>query len=254
MNRTDPVRGTVRFGATVDFWHTLAIPRPEATPQIAAFRRAAWTRALARAGATHPPSAKQLARFESWCAREERNGRAPGPRRQADWMAELTGHRVREAPLFRDLDRGILSVPIDPAAGARRVLGRLRRAGFGIALLSNLIFESPQAVHRLLRRWDILAYFDAVVTSASAPWSKPDPRIYHRALRRLGVRPARAIHLGDLPLDVEGARAAGMAAALIDPRGGRSARPRDPRVVGFGSWDEITVERLRRAILAPEVA
>ncbi|MHB1435466.1 MAG: HAD family hydrolase [Thermoplasmata archaeon] len=252
MSRTNLQRDAGRFGVTVDFWHTLAIPRPEAIPQIEANRRAAWNRALARAGAARLVSARQFSRFERWCASEERHGRAPRIRRQADWMERLTGRRVRVVPLLRDLDRSVLSAPIGLAPGARPVLGRLRRAGFEIALLSNLIFESPQAIRRLLRRWEILPYFDAIVTSPEAPWSKPDPRFYLRALRRLKVPPARAIHLGDLPLDIEGARAARMAAARIDPHLELTARSPDPRVLRFRSWTEVSVESLRHAVLAPE--
>lgn len=254
MIRTTPPRSDGRFGATIDFWHTLAIPRPEAIPGIVAARRASWIRALTRARAAHLPSEAEFARFERWCAAEERKGRAPDLQRQAGWMAQRTGGRVQVTPLRRDLDRGILAAPIELAPGARPVLARLRRAGFRIALLSNLIFESPRAIRQLLTRWEILAYLDAMVTSADAPWSKPDPRIYRRALRRLGVAPSRAIHLGDLPLDVEGARAARMAAARIDPHSRRPARRTDPRVVGYASWKEVTVESLRQTILAPEAA
>jgi HAD superfamily hydrolase (TIGR01509 family) len=254
VSRATVLSPPVRFGATVDFWHTLAIPRPEAIPAIEASRRASWVRALTRAKARRLPSEGQFVRFERWCASEERKGRAPGLPRQARWMAELTGGRVQVAPLLRDLDRGILSAPIDLAPGARPVLARLRRAGFRIALLSNLIYESPKAVRRLLRRWEILSLFDTLVTSADAPWSKPDPRIYRRALRRLGVAPSGAIHIGDLPLDTEGARSAGMAAARLAPRPRRPVRSTDPRTVWYGSWGEVTVESLRRTILAPEAA
>jgi len=252
VNRSTSRGGLGRFGATVDFWHTLAIPSPEATDQIEADRRAAWNRALTRTGAVRLPSERQFARFEQWCAREERRGRAPHIERQAEWMEQLTGHRVRVAPLLRDLDRGILRAPIGLAPGARPVLARLRRGGFRLALLSNLIFESPRAIRRLLRRWDILTYFDAVVTSPEAPWSKPDPRFYRRALLQLKVPPARAVHLGDLPLDVEGARAARMAAAWIHPLPGTGVGDLGPRAVRYGSWAEVTVEDLRRTILAPE--
>ncbi len=47
---------------------------------------------------------------------------------------------------------------------------------------------------------------------------KPDPRIFHLAAERMGVRPADALYVGDIfEIDVEGARAAGMHAVLLDP-------------------------------------
>jgi HAD superfamily hydrolase (TIGR01509 family) len=51
---------------------------------------------------------------------------------------------------------------------------------------------------------------DTIVTSAEAGAAKPDPAIFRLALERLRVQPERALHVGDEPLDEEGARAAGM--------------------------------------------
>ena len=48
---------------------------------------------------------------------------------------------------------------------------------------------------------------------------KPDPRIFHLALEKAGVRPEEAMHVGDLPEeDAEGARRAGVRPILIDRR------------------------------------
>jgi FMN phosphatase YigB (HAD superfamily) len=48
--------------------------------------------------------------------------------------------------------------------------------------------------------------------------AKPDPEIFHLALKRLGTQASDAVMLGDVPkFDVDGARAAGVRAVLIDP-------------------------------------
>ena len=58
---------------------------------------------------------------------------------------------------------------------------------------------------------------DVIVTSALVGWEKPDPRTFFAALDPLGVAPEDALHIGDQVLsDVKGARAIGMAAAIID--------------------------------------
>ena len=58
----------------------------------------------------------------------------------------------------------------------------------------------------------------AVLDSRSSASSKPDPAIFHLALEVLGVAPARAIHVGDMPAaDVAGALAAGVRPVLVDP-------------------------------------
>jgi HAD superfamily hydrolase (TIGR01509 family) len=49
-----------------------------------------------------------------------------------------------------------------------------------------------------------------VVTSAEVGLPKPDPAVFRRALELLGVRPERALHVGDSESDETGARAAGM--------------------------------------------
>ena len=53
-------------------------------------------------------------------------------------------------------------------------------------------------------------FFTTVVTSARAGAAKPDPAIFRLALAELGVGPERALHVGDEPIDEEGARAAGL--------------------------------------------
>ena len=53
--------------------------------------------------------------------------------------------------------------------------------------------------------------------SAIEETGKPQPEIFLRTCRRLGVAPAEALHVGDsLREDYEGARAAGLRALLLD--------------------------------------
>jgi HAD superfamily hydrolase (TIGR01549 family) len=91
------------------------------------------------------------------------------------------------------------------------VLDELRRAGLGIGLVSNGIRDLTQFVahHRL----DV----DAIVDSRTHGRVKPHPTIFQAALEALGVGAADAVMVGDsLEEDVEGARALGMRAILID--------------------------------------
>lgn len=59
----------------------------------------------------------------------------------------------------------------------------------------------------------------AVLDSTVVGFEKPDPRIFELALRRLGgVRPERAVHVGDsVHFDVAGARAVGVRPIHLDP-------------------------------------
>jgi putative hydrolase of the HAD superfamily len=88
--------------------------------------------------------------------------------------------------------------------GAREAVERLRRLGLELAVVSN--WDIALSEHLPNVGLDGLA----VVTSAEAGAPKPDPAVFHLALERLGVRPDRALHVGDSEADEEGARAAGM--------------------------------------------
>jgi putative hydrolase of the HAD superfamily len=91
------------------------------------------------------------------------------------------------------------------------VFDELRRASLRLAVVSNGIRDLTQFVadHRL----DV----DAVVDSRSHGRVKPHPTIFRAALERLDVEPSDAVMVGDsLEEDVEGARALGMRAILID--------------------------------------
>jgi putative hydrolase of the HAD superfamily len=91
------------------------------------------------------------------------------------------------------------------------VLDELRGAGLGIGLVSNGIRDLTEFVahHRL----DV----DAIVDSRTHGRVKPHPTIFRAALDLLAVDPADAVMVGDsLEEDVEGARALGLRAILID--------------------------------------
>ena len=91
------------------------------------------------------------------------------------------------------------------------VLEELRAAGLGIGLVSNGIRDLTEFVahHRL----DV----DAIVDSRRHGRVKPHPTIFQAALELLGVDAADAVMVGDsLEEDVEGARALGLRASLID--------------------------------------
>ena len=99
-------------------------------------------------------------------------------------------------------------------AGVAEALQRLRAGGFRLAVVSN----SEGTVEAMLIEQQLRDYFDTVVDSAVVGVAKPDPRIFEIALERLGVAAADALMVGDSPsADVDGASAAGVRAALIDP-------------------------------------
>jgi putative hydrolase of the HAD superfamily len=101
-------------------------------------------------------------------------------------------------------------------------LERLRSAGLRLAVISNWDERLP----RLLEGLGLARFFDELVLSCEVGVEKPHPAIFAAAARRLGAEPARLVHVGDRRLeDLEGARAAGWHALLVDR--GRAPR-REP--------------------------
>jgi HAD superfamily hydrolase (TIGR01549 family) len=94
------------------------------------------------------------------------------------------------------------------------VLGALRRAGLKLGLVSN----TSRDLDAFVRHFGIDV--DAWISSGSHGKVKPSPLIFAAALDLLGVTAADAVMVGDSPEDdVEGARASGIRAILLDRAG-----------------------------------
>jgi putative hydrolase of the HAD superfamily len=116
-----------------------------------------------------------------------------------------------ESFLARHRDHGLWSRPLE---GARDALDATLAMGLRIAVVSN---SDGRAEQHLIES-GVRAGLEFVVDSQLVGVEKPDPRIFHLALDRLGVVPERAIYVGDLlSIDARGARAASMQFVLVDP-------------------------------------
>lgn len=93
------------------------------------------------------------------------------------------------------------------------VLTRLRKHRIFTAVISN----ADSDVTRLCLQMGFAEQMDLIVTSALVGWEKPDARTFYAALEPFNLPASSALHVGDQPAsDVKGARAIGMAAALLD--------------------------------------
>jgi putative hydrolase of the HAD superfamily len=100
---------------------------------------------------------------------------------------------------------------------AAPALAELRAAGMRLVCVSNWDVSLPD----VLARCGLAGALDDVVTSAAVGAPKPDPRIFQVALEVAGCTAGETVHVGDTPEeDVDGARAAGIRALLIDRSGG----------------------------------
>jgi putative hydrolase of the HAD superfamily len=100
--------------------------------------------------------------------------------------------------------------------GTHDALERFKSEGYKLAIVSN----ADGQVESDARRHGLARFFDAIIDSAVVGVAKPDPRIFHIALERIGIAPEDALYAGDIyAIDVLGARAAGVDARLIDQHG-----------------------------------
>ncbi len=122
--------------------------------------------------------------------------------------------------------------------GAEGCLRRLRERGFRLGLISNATATTAFVVSPLRLR-DLL---DLLVFSYEAGAVKPDPAIFHRALRRAPCRPEEALFVGDgANRELDAARDLGFATLQMDhPVKALSFRdpdglssPDHPRVASF---------------------
>ena len=94
------------------------------------------------------------------------------------------------------------------------VLDHLRGRGVKVGLVSNTSRDLDAFVRHFAL--DVDAWISSVVHGKV----KPSPTIFRAALEQLGVEAAAAVMVGDSPLDdIDGARALGMRAYLIDREG-----------------------------------
>jgi putative hydrolase of the HAD superfamily len=182
-----------------------------------------YARVFREDGARFGPDAMREALLSAWERVQaepvgDRYGGVSGE--EAFWRTFLTGVRAsldggavsnaafgRLAAHFRDPGSWAVYGDVLPT------LEDLAARGLALAVISNWDSHLP----RLLEALRLAPFFRVVSVSAIEATGKPSPEIFRRTCLRLGVSPAEALHVGDSPRDdVEGARAAGLSALLID--------------------------------------
>jgi putative hydrolase of the HAD superfamily len=90
----------------------------------------------------------------------------------------------------------------------------LRDAGYATAILSNMPADKLSYM-RKLPAFDWIREFPVAVFSCDHRMVKPEPEIYRLCLRLLAKKPGECLFLDDSSQNVEGGRAAGIAALLL---------------------------------------
>lgn len=96
------------------------------------------------------------------------------------------------------------------------VLKVLRQKGYILGIVSNW----DSRLVPLCEKMNIHHHFDFILASAVVGSSKPHHGIFHEALKKSGVEPEEAIHIGDsIKDDYEGSSTLGIRALLLDRDG-----------------------------------
>jgi histidinol-phosphate phosphatase family protein len=142
------------------------------------------------------------------------------PLRPAAVLFDRDGTLVRDVPYNRSRSR------VEPVAGARRALDRLRAAGVPVGVVTN-----QSGIGRQLVTADAVADVNRRVEELLGPMStwavcphapeddcacrKPAPGLVLRAARVLGISASRCAVVGDIGSDVDAACAAGARPILV---------------------------------------
>ncbi len=136
---------------------------------------------------------------------------------------------------FRELNRIYRDERSDRTAaitGWRQVLAAARAHG-PIGLITN--FNDGPMQREKIRGAGLEEQFDGVYISGEVGVWKPEPGIFEHAAADLSVAPRDCVHIGNsIQSDVEGARAAGMTAVLVE----EDDRPRPSSLNGDVAWCE----------------
>lgn len=92
------------------------------------------------------------------------------------------------------------------------VLATLQSRGFRLGVCSN---KPVMLTRRILANLGLLEAMDVVLGPESVPRRKPAPDMLLAASERLGLPTARVLYVGDMAIDIEAARAAGVAVWVV---------------------------------------
>jgi HAD superfamily hydrolase (TIGR01509 family) len=111
----------------------------------------------------------------------------------------------QDADLYHQVLRGMTDL-VRVHDGITEVLAELRGRGVPLAVFTG---NSQQAAAYLLEGTGLRSYFDVVLGGDQVARPKPAPDGVRAAAQALGLDPGRCLYVGDSPLDVGAAEAAG---------------------------------------------
>jgi 2-phosphoglycolate phosphatase len=132
-------------------------------------------------------------------------------------MSELVPNAPSEVAMaiYRDHHDTVMSQLTELLPGVAETLAKLHESGVRLAICSN---KPSRFTKQLVRDLGIADRFDTVLGPDDVGVPKPNPTMLHEAMNRLAVSSHETLYVGDMIVDVEVARAAGVPVWIL--RGG----------------------------------
>jgi HAD superfamily hydrolase (TIGR01549 family) len=130
-----------------------------------------------------------------------------------DTLLAHTGH-VGDKSISREVTElwGSYHDDLELVEGAQKVIDELRNEGRKLVLISNC----TPFFGRVVRRLNLDSLFDTIELSSNVGFLKPDPRIFIKPLRQVGIEPRSSCVVGDqIMTDILGGKLLGAKTILV---------------------------------------
>jgi HAD superfamily hydrolase (TIGR01662 family) len=127
----------------------------------------------------------------------------------------------------------------EPIEGVERMLQQLADNRIRMGIVSNSM-ATGKSLTSALSKFNLLRYFEFLMSSADYGFRKPHQEIFNTAVIRLGLEPKEVWFVGDrIDIDVAGAQNAGLSAIWFNSQNSPPSQPHPDAEIH--SWDEFNV-------------
>ena len=151
---------------------------------------------------------------------------------------EIQRISLRKEAIYREVvtERGLVALP-----GVEIWLKRLRDAGVHCVIASSTHREN---ITTSLGMLGLESYFESMVTAEDVKRGKPDPEVFVRAAKVIGVEPARGVVFEDALVGVQAGLAAQMRVAAVTTTNSREALVEAKATWVVSRLDELSIAEL----------
>ena len=202
---------------TFDFWQTLYADSDENWRKRQAIRVKRCHTYLSNCGYTCPLTDVEFGLEEAYNLVSSlwHKHRGISVKRCMERFAEVLQLQLQDADLdqlIECLGAAFLEAPPIIMPYVKPVISRLSKS-YPLGIISDSALTPGSFARKLMERDGILQFFTAFTFSDETDYTKPQVVQFHSTLAELNVKPAEAVHIGDIfRTDIVGAKNAGMKA------------------------------------------